>query len=70
MVKFEKEERERIQPQMWEGVKVNNHGFYSLYDYPMLKCDEDQYIIGIFGVSVALWTYVVGRERLEKSKRC
>ena len=38
---------------------VNNSGFFSLYDYPLAKKNEKQYVIGIFGgsVSVALFLY-------------
>jgi hypothetical protein len=35
------------------GIKVNSQGFLSLYDYPFVKQKENQYIIGIFGGSVA-----------------
>lgn len=35
------------------GLKVNQQGFFSLYDYPLLKTNKNQYIIGIFGGSVA-----------------
>lgn len=35
------------------GLKVNNYGFLSLYDYPFLKTNENQFVIGVFGGSVA-----------------
>ena len=35
------------------GLKINNYGFFSPYDYPHLKTDSNQIIIGIFGGSVA-----------------
>ena len=35
------------------GLKVNSQGFLSIYDYPFIKQKENQYIIGIFGGSVA-----------------
>ncbi|MDY7023836.1 MAG: hypothetical protein SWJ54_21230, partial [Cyanobacteriota bacterium] len=35
------------------GLKVNNYGFFSPYDYPYTKTHENQAIIGIFGGSVA-----------------
>ena len=35
------------------GIKVNSQGFLSIYDYPFIKQKENQYIIGIFGGSVA-----------------
>ena len=34
-------------------LKVNKHGFYSLYDYPFVKTNKKQFIIGVFGGSVA-----------------
>ncbi|WP_413166132.1 hypothetical protein ACL6C3_05820 [Capilliphycus salinus ALCB114379] len=35
------------------GLKVNNYGFFSPYDYPYIKTHSNQIIIGIFGGSVA-----------------
>jgi hypothetical protein len=35
------------------NLKVNNYGFYTRYDYPFIKKNTNQYIIGIFGGSVA-----------------
>ncbi len=35
------------------GLKVNNYGFFSVYDYPFVKTKDNQYVIGIFGGSVA-----------------
>ncbi|MBW3586064.1 MAG: hypothetical protein KY448_09515, partial [Cyanobacteria bacterium 0813] len=35
------------------GFKVNNYGFISPYDYPFKKTKKNQFIIGIFGGSVA-----------------
>lgn len=43
---------------------TNNHGFDSPHDFPFEKINPDQYIIGIFGGSVAEDFYVDGRERL------
>ena len=34
-------------------LKVNKHGFFSLYEYPFVKTNEKQFIIGVFGGSVA-----------------
>jgi hypothetical protein len=34
-------------------LKVNKHGFFSLYEYPFVKSNKNQVIIGIFGGSVA-----------------
>ena len=35
------------------GLKVNNYGFFSPYNYPFVKTQENQYVIGVFGGSVA-----------------
>ena len=35
------------------GFKVNNYGFISPYDYPFKKFKKNQFVIGIFGGSVA-----------------
>ncbi len=34
-------------------LKVNKHGFFSLYEYPFIKSNKKQFIIGVFGGSVA-----------------
>jgi hypothetical protein len=34
-------------------LKVNRHGFFSLYEYPFFKANKNQFIVGIFGGSVA-----------------
>ncbi|MEG4812627.1 hypothetical protein QUA82_34465 [Microcoleus sp. F8-D3] len=34
-------------------LKVNKHGFFSLYEYPFIKTNKNQFIIGVFGGSVA-----------------
>jgi hypothetical protein len=34
-------------------LKVNRHGFFSLYEYPFVKTNKNQFIVGIFGGSVA-----------------
>ncbi|CBN55858.1 MULTISPECIES: hypothetical protein [Kamptonema] len=35
------------------GFKINNYGFISPYDYPFKKKNKNQFIVGIFGGSVA-----------------
>lgn len=40
-------------PDFRPGFKVNNYGFISPYDYPYKKTNPNQFIIGIFGGSVA-----------------
>lgn len=44
----------------------NNHGFYSSFDYPFVKSNKDQYIIGIFGGSVARDIAILGQNALIK----
>ncbi len=34
-------------------LKVNKNGFFSLYEYPFVKANKKQFIIGVFGGSVA-----------------
>ncbi|MEG4572332.1 hypothetical protein QUA56_06490 [Microcoleus sp. N3A4] len=34
-------------------LKVNKEGFFSLYEYPFIKTNKNQFIIGVFGGSVA-----------------
>lgn len=34
-------------------LKVNKHGFFSLYEYPFVKSNKNQFIVGVFGGSVA-----------------
>ncbi|MEG3891099.1 hypothetical protein QT973_11690 [Microcoleus sp. Z1_A1] len=40
-------------PDFRPGFKVNNYGFISPYDYPLKKTKKNQFIIGVFGGSVA-----------------
>jgi hypothetical protein len=55
------------------NLKVNNYGFYSRYDYPFIKKNSNQYIIGMFGGSVANdfavndYIYTEFTRRLKKS---
>ena len=34
-------------------LKVNKYGFFSLYEYPFIKTNKKQFIVGVFGGSVA-----------------
>jgi len=34
-------------------LKVNKQGFFSLYEYPFIKANKNQFIVGVFGGSVA-----------------
>ncbi|WP_293128411.1 hypothetical protein [Microcoleus sp. bin38.metabat.b11b12b14.051] len=44
---------EKPGPDFRPGFKVNNYGFMSPYDYPFKKTKPNQFIIGVFGGSVA-----------------
>jgi hypothetical protein len=45
-------------------VATNNFGFTSPFDYPFAKSDPRQFVVGIFGGSVAAWFCQVGTDRL------
>jgi hypothetical protein len=45
-------------------VPTNNFGFASPHDYPFVKTSPNQFVIGIFGGSVAAWFCQVGAYRL------
>jgi hypothetical protein len=47
-------------------VATNNFGFTSQYDYPFVKTDPRQYVVGLFGGSVGAWFCEVGAERMVK----
>lgn len=40
-------------PDFRPGFKYNNYGFISPYDYPFTKVNNNQFIVGVFGGSVA-----------------
>ncbi len=44
---------QRPGPDFRPNFKTNNYGFISPYDYPLNKNNENQYIVGVFGGSVA-----------------
>jgi hypothetical protein len=39
-------------PSYYDRLKVNNHGFWGLYDYPY-RAKDDEFVIGVFGGSLA-----------------
>ena len=41
-------------------LHTNNFGFVSPHEYPFRKNSENQFIVGIFGGSVALWFCQIG----------
>ena len=51
-------------------LHTNNFGFVSPYEYPFRKTSDNQFIVGIFGGSVAVWFCQIGVGRLvEQMKR-
>ena len=44
---------EKPGPDFRPGFKINNYGFMSPYDYPFKKTKPNQFIVGVFGGSVA-----------------
>ena len=50
-----------------EARSINNHGLSSSFDYPFLRSSDDQFIIGIFGGSVAEQFALLGQDRLIES---
>jgi hypothetical protein len=51
-------------------LHTNNFGFVSPQEYPFRKNSDNQFIVGIFGGSVALWFCQIGAHRLvEQMKR-
>ena len=45
-------------------LTTNNFGFVSAHDYPFVKTNPNQFVIGIFGGSVGAWFCQVGVHRL------
>lgn len=52
-------------------LAANNNGFLSNYDYPFKRANENQYIVGIFGGSVAdkFWLYEFEHHSLANNLR-
>jgi hypothetical protein len=44
--------------------RTNNFGFVSPHDYPFVKTNANQYVIGLFGGSVGVWFCQLGVDRL------
>ena len=49
----------------WFDMKANNYGFMSYYDYPYEK-KENEFVVGIWGGSVAYWMAIMGNDPLKK----
>lgn len=59
--------RELVLDEIDLTATTNNYGILSEYDYPFVKSNPNQYIIGLFGGSVAEEFYIVNRDRLVKN---
>jgi len=53
----------------WTALESNNHGFYSPHDYPYVKAHRNEYVIGVFGGSVAHWFALQGESQLREQLR-
>jgi hypothetical protein len=49
----------------WTSLSTNNHGFFSASDYPYVRKNQRELIIGVFGGSVAQWFALQGAEQLK-----
>ena len=50
-------------------LKTNNFGFASPVDYPVRRSSDRQFLVGIFGGSVAVWFCQIGAPRLVEHLR-
>lgn len=50
----------------WVDISANNLGFFSTHDYPYQRRGPEEYIIGVFGGSVAQWFALQGSEVLQE----
>lgn len=51
----------------WLSLRANNFGFFAARDYPYAPANEDEeFLLGIFGGSVAQWLTLQGAKRLEE----
>lgn len=56
-------------PETASPVSTNNFGFASRYDYPFAKTTERQFVIGVFGGSVAAYFCRIGTNWFEEDLR-
>jgi hypothetical protein len=49
----------------WTDLRTNNYGFLSTHDYPY-EASPDEYVVGIFGGSVAQWFALQGSDRIRE----
>ena len=50
----------------WLDLESNNYGFFSQFDFPYRPTDKSEFIVGVFGGSLAHWFAVQGAERLSQ----
>ena len=62
---LEVELKDPLPPTSWFDMKANNYGFMSYYDYPYKKKEND-FVVGIWGGSVAFWMSIMGKDSLIK----
>lgn len=48
----------------WLSTTTNNYGLFSRYNYPYFPANSQEFVIGIFGGSVAHWFAIQAEERL------
>ena len=53
-------------PPPWNDLQTNNYGFFSDYAYPFEPTNNTDYIVGIFGGSVAHWLAVQGADQIKQ----
>lgn len=53
----------------WLQLKPNNHGFWSREDYPVATHSEQDFVVGVFGGSVAQWLAIEGQAHLIEAVR-
>ena len=51
------------------AVATNNFGFSSRFDYPFMKANDRQFVVGVFGGSVAAYFCRIGAGRFEDDLR-
>jgi len=50
----------------WVAIEPNNHGFWSEFDYPLQPDNNNSFIVGVFGGSVAQWLAVQAGDYFEQ----
>ena len=50
----------------WTKLRANNYGFFSPFNYPYQRATPQEFIVGVFGGSVAQWFSLQGAARLRE----